>query len=397
MMSEIHVAMVVDKTVTFKGSDETAKYFPLFKFRFETYPSHLEKFGGISDIIEMTRKLVIACAKDVRDRDCHLEVQNVQPYSRLLFHSLCKLFFPQCTYIPLESSVLKGEGHLTAQVKLCNEIENSDLYDQCSKVGLCQQGEHGYSNCLTIVSERPYDLHKPGKMHVYGYIDAVLFHPLHHVSLMTWEDKNVNIDLKNQNTAVFKKHVEQTVSEMAAEIDLLRNKIQLSHYFGILHTGLQYVFIMWQKPSGLQPDCYVLSQTIELFDKDGEVDEESVDLIVCMILLCMKNCFCILESLAKYDPYEHVYGQLNTFHEDPDEKYKDDEDYEEDEDEIRGGKSVAPRKFPCSSADTNAKSSCVKEYEGGTGKAKEKFGDILTEECMHIHKQLMNRMPLSSY
>ena len=274
-------------------------------------------------------RFAVRMARQFR-RGAILEIPFVQPASRLLLHQLCSL-------------LLDDDAEVRFEVK-----------------------------------------YKASEVHIHGRMDSGVFMAESNACVLSDEDKRMDEKLKDCDIC-------QAGGELAASVEMLRNfGVNPLIFNSLLNSGREWILL--RRVLHDSRPVWQYSSSLYLFNKEGEVDVDSVYLLTRMLMHCFSNSRDLIDQ-AK-EPLQIGYG--NEMYSDERDDDNDDFDEEEDEDEDEDKKeNDTAKKQNAKTLKTVAGSALANKAKGTAGisgskrraSITRKFSTVLTHENLRLFER----------
>jgi hypothetical protein len=248
-------------------------------------------------------------------------------------------------------------------------------------------------------TEREYDTRNLLQSRYTGKTDAAIVANEYNIGLLTWEDKNMNVDLNETKSAPCKSAINQAGSEMAGEIyRLLKLKLQHGRVSGILTNGRVWIFLTCLIEKNDELNWFHFTPVCTFDTVSLVIDESGIDVVVAGLEFSLNAGDVILRKLVKlvackFDDRVRASGE-------------DDEDDDDDDEGSDDKKSELPSNFSSlhistpSQGGPTAGAGCDKENPtkgsafSGKGRSiknvmkSSSFGTELTENALYLHRRM---------
>jgi hypothetical protein len=220
--------------------------------------------------------------------------------------------------------------------------------------------------------------YKASEVHIYGRMDVGVFMAESNACVLSDEDKRMDQKLKDCDIC-------QAGGELAASVEMLRNfGVNPLIFNSLLNSGREWILL--RRVLHDSRPIWQYSSSLYLFNKEGEVDVDSVYLLTRMLMHCFSNSRDLIDQLN--EPFQIGYG--NEMYSN-DEWDGDNDDFDEDEDENKKENDAA-KKQNAKTLKTAAGSALANKDKGTAGISGSKrsaritrnFGTVLTHENLRL-------------
>jgi hypothetical protein len=210
--------------------------------------------------------------------------------------------------------------------------------------------------------------YKASEVHIHGRMDSGVFMAESNMCVLTDENKRMDEKLKDCDIC-------QAGGELAASVEMLRNfGINPLIFNSLLNSGREWILL--RRVLHDSRPVWQYSSSLYLFNKEGEVDVDSVYLLTRILIHCFSNTRDLIDQ-AK-EPLPIGYGNEMS----SDDERDDDNDFNEEDDEDKDKKeNYAAKKQNTKTLKTAAGRALANKAKGTAGISGSKRRASITRKC----------------